>query len=71
MFTDISMRRRPKESGAEAEPSMRSAFQVAPVGMGILSNRTIQDVNNRLCNITGYSRDELIGEDISVLHPPR
>ncbi len=45
------------------------AFDMAPVGMALSSNRTILDCNQRLCEMFGASRQQLIGQSFQVLYP--
>lgn len=45
------------------------AFDMAPVGMALSRNRTILDCNQRLCEMFGASRDQLIGQSFQVLYP--
>jgi diguanylate cyclase (GGDEF)-like protein/PAS domain S-box-containing protein len=55
----------------EAEESFRGAFTYAPIGMSLVSleGRWLQ-VNRALCEITGYSRDELLRRGFTdITHP--
>ena len=52
-----------------SEASLASIFRAAPVGIGIVSNRNFLRVNDRLCTMTGYSPDELIGKNSRILYP--
>ncbi|MDW7680266.1 MAG: response regulator, partial [bacterium] len=45
----------------DSEEQIRSIFRVAPIGIGIVRDRILQDVNPRLCEMTGYKKEELIG----------
>ncbi|MEW6674291.1 MAG: PAS domain S-box protein [Thermodesulfobacteriota bacterium] len=53
----------------ESERKMKSIFRAAPIGIGVVINRVFQDVNQRFCEITGYSKDELIGQSARFLYP--
>ena len=53
----------------ESERRMKSIFRAAPIGIGILINRVIQDVNERFCETIGYSKDELIGQSSRIVYP--
>jgi PAS domain S-box-containing protein len=48
---------------------MASLFRAAPVGIGMVSHRTIVQANDKLCHMTGYDREELLGRDIRMLYP--
>jgi len=52
-----------------SESRLRSIFLAAPVGIGVVVDRVIKDANNRLCDMTGYSRDELVGQSARMLYP--
>ena len=58
-----------KEKAVESEERMRSIYRVAPTGIGIVINRILKDVNPRICEMTGYSREELVGESARILYP--
>jgi PAS domain S-box-containing protein len=53
----------------ESESSLSSIFRAAPVGIGVVSDRQILTVNRRMCEITGYDADDLIGKSARVLYP--
>lgn len=43
-------------------------FQVAPIGIGLVVDRVFQDVNDRICEITGYTKTELINQNARILY---
>jgi PAS domain S-box-containing protein len=47
----------------------RLAFDMAPVGLALSRNRTIMDCNQRLCEMFGASREQLMGQSFQVLYP--
>lgn len=55
----------------EANSRLASSVEKAPVGMGVLSGRDRWvDANERLCEILGYSREELLALDrTDTTHP--
>ena len=70
-FLDITNERDLVESQKLNEEKFRQAFDYAPIGMALVSptGKWIK-VNERLCNLTGYSEEELLNltfQDIS--HP--
>ncbi|WP_310600554.1 PAS domain S-box protein [Desulfobulbus sp.] len=50
------------------ERFLANVFQAAPAGMGVARNRIILTVNVRLCAMTGYRPEELIGFDARILY---
>jgi diguanylate cyclase (GGDEF)-like protein/PAS domain S-box-containing protein len=68
---DVTERRRNEDALREAEDRFRSAFDEAPIGMAMnaVDGRFLR-VNRALCEITGYSRDQLEATDYrSITHP--
>jgi PAS domain S-box-containing protein len=53
----------------ERETKLKSIFRAAPIGIGMVVNRVIQEANDTLCQMTGYTRDELIGSNARLLYP--
>ncbi|MET0309056.1 MAG: PAS domain S-box protein [Sphingomonas sp.] len=54
-----------------AEQRYRAVFEQAGVGVGLLSLDGIYfEVNDRSCELTGYSRDEVIGQSFQLICDP-
>lgn len=53
----------------KSEERMSSIFRVAPTGIGLVLDRVIMDANSRICEMTGYMKDELIGQNARFLYP--
>ncbi len=66
---DITEGKRIQDALRESEIKMRSIFRAAPIGIGLTSNRVILEVNEELCRIVGYAKDELLGESGRMLYP--
>jgi PAS domain S-box-containing protein len=47
----------------------RLAFDMAPVGLALSSNRTIVDCNQHVCDMFGASREQLVGQSFQLLYP--
>lgn len=58
-----------KKALQESEEKMQSIFRVAPTGIGLVKDRIIMDVNDRICEMTGYKKEELIGKSARILYP--
>jgi PAS domain S-box-containing protein len=50
------------------EEKLQSIFSAAPVGIGLVVNRVLIEVNDAFCIMTGYSRRELIGKSSELLY---
>jgi len=66
---DVTEQKRAEEALRESEASLASIFRAAPVGIGLVSDRILLRVNDRICTMTGYSPDELIGKNARILYP--
>jgi PAS domain S-box-containing protein len=51
-----------------SEARLRSILRAAPAGIGVVVNRVLAEVNDRLCDMTGYSREEMIGQSARFLY---
>jgi PAS domain S-box-containing protein len=52
----------------EKEASLRSILHAVPIGVGVVCGRVITEANDRLCEIIGYSREEILGKNSRVLY---
>ena len=68
IITDISAHKAALESVKRAENTLRSIFKAAPTGIGMVVNRVITQANDLLCDMTGYSQAELIGQSARMLY---
>lgn len=51
-----------------SETKLQKIFDILQVGIGLLSNRYIIEVNDKTCELIGYSREELVGDDSSKIY---
>ncbi|MCG6981976.1 MAG: PAS domain S-box protein [Deltaproteobacteria bacterium] len=65
---EIAERAQTEKGLAEREATLRSIFLAAPTGIGMLRNRVIEQANDRICEMTGYSREELLGQSAKMLY---
>ncbi|MCB1956511.1 MAG: PAS domain S-box protein [Rhodocyclaceae bacterium] len=71
VIRDITAERQVQEALAESETRYRTTFQQAPVGIASLSlDARWVEANDTLCQMLGFSRDELVGRAaLLVTHP--
>jgi two-component system, cell cycle sensor histidine kinase and response regulator CckA len=51
------------------EAKLKSILNAAPIGIGLVVDRVIVDVNERLTEMLGRSREELTGKNSRILYP--
>lgn len=59
----------PEEGRRAGDARLRAIDRATPAGIGIVVRRVIQEVNDALCQMTGYTRAELIGQSARILYP--
>lgn len=57
------------ERPSEDQNLIASVFRAAPIGIGVVRDRVMIEVNDRMCEMTGYEADELIGHRSRMLYP--
>ncbi|NTW24711.1 MAG: PAS domain S-box protein, partial [Lentimicrobium sp.] len=68
-FIDISLRTKAINQLQENEKKINSIFQASPAGIGVVANREIVMVNDRICSMLGYEQSELVGQSTRILYP--
>ncbi len=69
VVSDITERKRAEEALRESEAALKSIFRAAPTGIGLVSNRILKRVNERICEMIGYSEEELVEQSARILYP--
>ncbi|MEZ5071071.1 MAG: PAS domain S-box protein [Bacteroidales bacterium] len=64
---DITEQKRTKQQIAEREQYLASIFRAAPVGIGVLAGPRFTEVNDRLAELTGYEKEELLAMPVGEL----
>lgn len=65
---DMSELKRAEEVCRESAAKLLSIFKSAPTGIGMVVDRIMTEVNDKLCVMTGYSHDELIGKSVRIFY---
>lgn len=66
---DITERKQAEEALKERENQLQSIFRAAPIGIGVVQDRILIEVNARICEMTGFTPEELIGKSAHILYP--
>ncbi len=57
-----------EEALRQRESELNSIFQTAPTGIGVTADRIFITVNDRFCEMVGYFREELVGENARMVY---
>ncbi len=69
VIKDITQRKEAQNLLKESEANLRSIFRAAPVGIGVVDkDRIIRRINSRFCQMLGYKKDELLGQNARLLY---
>jgi PAS domain S-box-containing protein len=66
---EIDERKREEEALRASQDRYASILRAVPTGIGVAVNRVMAGVNEVLCNMTGYTKEELIGKSGRMLCP--
>ncbi len=70
IFRDISERKKYEKKLKEMEERYRTLVENSPDGIGVVGNGKILFCNDRVLDIFGYTRDELIGMEVAKTASP-
>jgi len=68
LFLQAQVRRRTADL-RESRTRFENILHLAPIGMGILGQRRLVEVNDSFCRMTGFSREELLNLPLEKLAP--
>jgi two-component system cell cycle sensor histidine kinase/response regulator CckA len=69
VVTDVTVFKRANEALRERDRRLQSVFHLAPVGIGVVAERVFKEVNDHMCELTGYTRAELLERNTRFLFP--
>lgn len=53
----------------ESNARIESILRATPVGLGVVSDRVFEEVNDKLCEMLGYSQEDFIGQSTRMIYP--
>ncbi|MDA3884914.1 MAG: PAS domain S-box protein [Candidatus Delongbacteria bacterium] len=66
---DITQRLEMESELKVTNERLKSLFDSSPNGIGIVTDRMFYEVNDKFCKISGYSREEIIGNSTKMIYP--
>jgi PAS domain S-box-containing protein len=66
---DITARKRSENALRQSEVTLRSVLRAAPIGIGVVTDRVFNWVNEQISEMVQYSEDELVGRSARMLYP--
>jgi len=69
IIVDITERKAALDALRGSEATLESIFRAAPVGIGLVRDRVIVRVNDRITEMTGYAPEDLVGKSARILYP--
>ncbi|OGP63159.1 MAG: hypothetical protein A2V65_06680 [Deltaproteobacteria bacterium RBG_13_49_15] len=69
LIEEIAERKKAEAALQKSEATLKGIFQAAPIGIGVVTDRTMKWVNDKMCEISGYDSGELIDQSARVLYP--
>jgi len=66
---DVTATKRATEALERSERHLATIVRTAPVGIGLVEGRILREVNDQVCGMIGFSREELIGQSARVVYP--
>ena len=58
-----------EEALRASQERLQRLFRIAPTGIGVVRDRVFVEVNARVCAMTGYTAEELIGQNARMVYP--
>ncbi len=68
-ITDITEKKISQQQIIDKENRLSVILKTVPVGIGVVNDRIIQQVNSRIVELTGYSAQECVGMHSRFLYP--
>jgi PAS domain S-box-containing protein len=68
ILRDITKSKQAEDALRESEAHMKGILNAAPAGIGLVRKRELDWVSHRMCEMLGYSADELLGQSARIAY---
>jgi len=68
IIMDVTEQKKAEEALKASESKLKSIISAVPTGIGVVENRVFLEANTQMCELSGYSRDELLGQNSRMLY---
>ncbi|HRX69876.1 MAG: PAS domain S-box protein [Gammaproteobacteria bacterium] len=68
-FIDIGLLKTIQSALLDTESRLSSLYRAASIGIGRVVDRIFVEVNDQMCRMMGYAREELVGQNSRLLYP--
>ena len=69
IFQDITVQKQIQKEIREKQATLEGIFRAAPTGIGVVKNSVFTQVNERFCDLVGYTQDELLNKNTRIVYP--
>ena len=69
MIVPVNEQKQAEEDSRARQARLDSIIRVAPIGIGVVVDRTLVEVNDQLCAMTGYPAHELLNQSTRLFYP--
>jgi PAS domain S-box-containing protein len=68
LIVDVTKLKNTENQLKNKNKQLESIFHTAPIGIGVISKRVVVQANEQICKMIGYTKEEIIGQNISIFH---
>jgi len=66
---DITEKKQAEDLLIKSKNKIESIFRAAPTGIGLVSDCVFTEINDRFCEMTGFSAEELLNQEARIIYP--